>query len=338
ITRWIVDTRTLWPGERIQDCASEYLPLISDEERKNVLRKYHIADARMALASALLKRAYVAKWTGLPWADIRFSRRGHPVHGKPCWNPPQYTRPGQPWPKLDFNVSHQAGLATLAGICVPEAYNSNESPEDQILIGCDIVAPHERCDLASILTSDFEDYTATFCNIFSDEELFDITYNLPTNAVTLLNGERLSADTLGRLDRTINADLPLSVTMPDGRIEAFSSDLIIDAKLRQFYTYFCLKEAYIKMVGEGLLAPWIRDCEFRNVHAPTPGTAARCSTAGTWGGKTSGGRSNVVENYVNGSHEGAEELEVCLNGEELTDVRTEVQAFEEEYMISTMVK
>jgi hypothetical protein len=55
--------------------ASEYLAIISDVERANVLRKYHAADARMSLASALLKRVYVAKATGIPWAEIRFSRR-----------------------------------------------------------------------------------------------------------------------------------------------------------------------------------------------------------------------------------------------------------------------
>ena len=56
--------------------ASEYLAIISDVERDNVLRKYHVSDARMALASALLKRAYIAKATNIPWAEIRFFRRG----------------------------------------------------------------------------------------------------------------------------------------------------------------------------------------------------------------------------------------------------------------------
>lgn len=42
-------------------------------------------------------------------------------------------------------------------------------------------------------------------------------------------------------------------------------------KLRRFYTFFALKEAYVKMTGEALLAGWLRDVEFRNVVVPGPG-------------------------------------------------------------------
>jgi 4'-phosphopantetheinyl transferase len=304
----------------------------------------------MSLASALLKRAYIAKATGIAWADIKFRRRGNAVHGttplssnittstdipigKPCWDPPKYLPGnGSKWPQLDFNVSHQAGLATLVGVCVKGGDSNNEG-EDEVLVGCDIVSPNERPDMAAINASDFEDYTSTYGAIFSQDELFDITYNVPSGAVTLLSGERLSSETLGRLDRTIVSDENLSVTLPNGRTEEFSSDLIIDAKLRQFYTFFCLKEAYIKLVGEGLLAPWIKDCEFRQVHPPTAGTAARCSTSGSWGGKVTGGRAsikaaNAKYNNLTISPDD-EEIEIWLHGEEIHDVITEVQAFEE---------
>jgi hypothetical protein len=170
----------------------------------------------------------------------------------------------------------------------------------------------------------------------------DITYNVPNNTVQLLNGERLSSDTLGRLDRTIVCDETLQVELPDGRTEEFSSDLIIDAKLRQFYTFFCLKEAYIKLVGEGLLAPWIRECEFKNVHPPTAGTVARCSTIGSWGGKSTGGRSAIKSSKAKQANvfvpAEEEEIEIWLNGEEVHDVITEVQAFEENFMIASMIR
>jgi hypothetical protein len=178
--------------------------------------------------------------------------------------------------------------------------------------------------------------------LINSETRRDITYNVPDNTVQLLNGERLSSDTLGRLDRTIICDQMLQVELPDGRTEEFSSDLIIDAKLRQFYAFFCLKEAYIKLVGEGLLAPWIKECEFRNVHPPTAGTVARCSTIGSWGGKTTGGRSAIKTskakqaNVLIPSEE--EEIEIWLNGEEVHDVITEIQAFEENFMIASMIR
>jgi hypothetical protein len=68
-------------------------------------------------------------------------------------------------------VSHQAGLATLVGVCA-EAGSPNNEEEAHILVGCDIVAPHERGDMAAVGASDFEDYTSVFSNIFSDDELW----------------------------------------------------------------------------------------------------------------------------------------------------------------------
>jgi len=340
ITRWIIDTRTLWPGQNIQEAAGEYLSYVSPLERKNIIRKFHIADAKMSLASALIKRAFIAKVTGLLWSEIEFTRRGHPIHGKPCWLPPKHNTTGMPWPTVDFNVSHQAGLVTLIGVCVPDG---ELLPNEEAMVGCDIVAPNERPDMECIQGSDFEDYTSTFQEIFSSSELWDITYNLPSYAVALLNGQRLSSYELGRLDRTIVTDKPVRLQMPDGRLETFSSDRIIEAKLRRFYTFFSLKEAYIKLVGEGLLAPWIKELEFRNVQAPTPGSPARCSGVyGVWGGSAHGGRSSGLdiltglEDFSIGGRE--DDLEIWRDGEELHNVRTEVSAFEEDFMITTMIQ
>ena len=320
--------------------AAEYLAIITEKERQNILRKYFIADARMSLASALLKRAYIAMCTGLPWSQIHFARRGHPVHGKPCWNPPDAANPGYPWPTIDFNVSHQAGLVTLVGVYLPDP-TLGTLQQDYIAVGCDIVSPNERSDLATISASDFEEYTANYSEVFSHEELWDITYNLPTNSVSLLNGERLSSELLGRYDRMIMMDQLVEIEMPDGRIEELGSEVIIDAKLRRFYTFFTLKEAYIKLVGEGLMAPWIRDCEFRNVRAPAQGSPIRCSTDAAWGGKVQGGRLPDRISYLDSAETVVmeeEDLEIWLEGEEVNDVRTEVQSYGESFMISSMIR
>ena len=63
--------------------AREALALISEEELETVTRKHQIADARMSLGSALLKRLFVHKTLGIPWKDIRFGRKHDPKHGKP---------------------------------------------------------------------------------------------------------------------------------------------------------------------------------------------------------------------------------------------------------------
>jgi 4'-phosphopantetheinyl transferase len=394
ITRWLIDTRHTWSGGKIQDTARHDLSLVSDSERAAILRKYQIADAKMSLASALVKRAYIVKClhscgiTNVSWSKINFIRAPDPVHGKPKWNPPDRAIPGMPWPHIDFNVSHQGGLVTLVGACTPStsrplsstlstngfyAEDDDDDAEeddtdryeiDQIRVGCDIVFPNERGDLDAIRDSDFDSFTSAFSEVFSHEELYDITYNLPSHSLTLLSGHRVPAEALGRLDRLIICDQDVAVKRPGPPhgpliFEQFSSDLIIDAKLRRFYTFFSLKEAYIKLVGEGLLAPWIKEAEFRNVRAPRQGSPARCSTHGAWGGKAVGGGGKEFNAFspstknthsvstsslsITSAHDAprdedgeGEQLELWLHGHEVHDVRMEVQAFEEDFMITTM--
>ncbi|VUC20852.1 unnamed protein product, partial [Clonostachys rosea] len=42
----------------------------------------------------------------------------------------------------------------------------------------------------------------------------------------------------------------------------------VDRKLRYFYTLWCLREAYVKMTGEALLAPWLGVLEMRSFAPP----------------------------------------------------------------------
>ncbi len=42
----------------------------------------------------------------------------------------------------------------------------------------------------------------------------------------------------------------------------------IDRALRYFYILWCLREAYVKMTGEALLAPWLKSLEMRNFAPP----------------------------------------------------------------------
>ena len=87
-----------------------------------------------------------------------------------------------------------------------------------------------------------------------------------------------------------------------------------DAKLVRFYAYWCLKEAYIKLEGEALLAPWLREIEFRNVKCPDPPSGVQM-----WG-------------------ERVHTIEVWRAGKRVEGVRMELQAFQENYMIGTAIK
>jgi 4'-phosphopantetheinyl transferase len=265
-----------------------------------------IADAKMSLASALLKRLYISRALNIPWKQVTLARKGDPKHGKPC-----AVLPSGSLAALDFNVSHQAGLVSLIG------WNSVSNPSKPVQVGTDIVCVNERDDYRTIDSEGFDAWIDIYTDVFSETERWDMKYNI--DYLTLLNGVILPGSQLNRLDRCIARNMPLSITLPTGESHSFSSDLIVEAKLRRFYAFFCYKEAFIKLTGEALLAPWLTDLEFQGVKSPLPGTQARCSTHGTWGEKVT-------------------DVEVVLHGEKVEDVKMTLQAYEEDFMLSTAVK
>jgi 4'-phosphopantetheinyl transferase len=282
--------------------ASEALQLITPEERETCLRKYHLKDAKMTLASALLKRLFVSKTLDIPWKDVRFGRKRDPTHGKPCALLPD----GSPAP-IEFNVSHQAGLLALVGC------NTNE-----VELGVDIVCVNERNDYRVIDAEGFGGWVDIYQDIFSPEESADMKNNADT--FKLLDGTEVHPESLDpSARRCLTRNQSLRARLPSGETRTFSSELLLDAKLRRFYTFWCYKEAYIKLDGEALLAKWIKELEFRNVRAPQPGTVARCSTHGSWGERVG-------------------DAQVWLKGRRLEDVRVEIQAFEEDFMLSVAAK
>ncbi|KAI5252580.1 putative phosphopantetheinyl transferase [Aureobasidium subglaciale] len=306
LTCWLIDTRTLWPGQQIKDAAPDVLRLLSGDERDAVLRKMFIADARMSLASALLKRLFISRALDIPWQDVKIARKGDPKHGKPC-----AVLPTGSFADIDFNISHQAGLVSLVGWKPPTGQSHSA------LVGADIVCVNERDDYRTIDAEGFDAWIDIYEDIFSEAERWDMKYNV--DYVTLLDGRIVKGRDLGRLDRGIQRNKDLAITLNTGEKRSFNSDLLVDAKLRRFYSFFCYKEAYIKLAGEALLAPWLKELEFQNVKSPKPGTVARCSTHGTWGEKVS-------------------DVEVILHGSKVEDVKMTLQAFEENFMLATAVQ
>ncbi|KAF2821870.1 phosphopantetheinyl transferase [Ophiobolus disseminans] len=348
LTCWLLDTRSIWPGTKISDSQSaiEALQLITSEERENILRKYHIADARMSLGSALLKRLFVHKTLNIPWKDITFGRKRDPKHGKPCaLIPPALASTStSPIPApLEFNISHQAGLVALVG-CKTDTLDAE--------LGVDIVCVNERNDYRVIDDEGFDGWVDMYSEIFSDEELFDMKYNC--DAFPLLDGVSITPDLLQthRHDRCTKRNQHLRVTLPSGESRTFDSDLLIDAKLRRFYTFWCYKEAYIKLDGEALLAKWIPRLEFRNVRSPRPGTPARCSTHGSWGERVGDAEVWFTQSHSPKVHGQSSDVGTKRDGpagvdalklkegemRHLEDTRVEIQAFEEDFMIGVAAK
>lgn len=260
----------------------------------------------MSLGSALLKRLYISRALSIPWKDVKIARRGDPTHGKPC-----AVLPDGSFAHIDFNVSHQAGLVSLVG------WNPPPGRPQSALVGTDIVCVDERDDYRTIDQEGFDAWIDIYEDVFSESERWDMKYNV--DYITLLDGRIVQGNSLGRADRCVRRNKDLSITLPSGESHSFNSDLLIDAKLRRFYSFFCYKEAYIKLAGEALLAPWLKELEFQNVRSPKPGTVARCSTHGTWGEKVS-------------------DVEVVLHGEKVEGVKMTLQAFEENFMLATAVQ
>ncbi|KKK11895.1 hypothetical protein ARAM_003790 [Aspergillus rambellii] len=118
--------------------------------------------------------------------------------------------------------------------------------------------------------------------------------------------------------------------------EIFSAPQIATIKkygYRLFYTYWALKEAYIKMTGEALLAPWLRDLEFTNVIAPAAAEV---------------GPPPPPQQQQHGDDDGDEgdrlfgepyrDVRTTLNGEVVGDVRIEVVAWGGDYLIATAAR
>jgi len=92
----------------------------------------------------------------------------------------------------------------------------------------------------------------------------------------------------------------------------------IRAQLRHFYAHWCLKEAYVKMTGEALLAPWLKDLEFRNVQVPMPNSQLQHGPQqdGDWG-------------------QTCTDVEIWFHGNRVSDVKLEIQALRDDYMVAT---
>ena len=94
----------------------------------------------------------------------------------------------------------------------------------------------------------------------------------------------------------------------------------LEKSLRRFYAFWALKEAYIKMTGEALMADWLRDLEFKRVTVPKPVEAD--------------GGMNGIECWG----EVLYDFEVWLRGNMVENVRMELVALGREYMVATAVE
>ena len=142
---------------------------------------------------------------------------------------------------------------------------------DNVKLGVDVVKVDTEKDYPKVLREGFESWARTYEAVFSSRETEDIINYAPSEAMA-------STDQVG-------------------------------AQLRHFYAHWCLKEAYVKMTGEALMAKWLRQVEFRHVKVPA------ASLTGFWGKICT-------------------QVEVWAHGKKVDNVTLRIQAFREEYMIA----
>ncbi|PGH08948.1 4'-phosphopantetheinyl transferase [Blastomyces parvus] len=318
LTRWYMDTRPL-------TATNQSLPLLSTlqgSDQTTVKAFYHLSDRHMSLASYLLKYLFIHRTCRVPWGQIVISRTPAP-HKRPCYIPPQPQQPSlsgddnqsaaplAPIPNIEFNVSHQASLVALAGCISPSPPSVEETlpPQPRVnlssntnahashpssspsppQIGIDITCtddPARRNRGPPKTEAELHAFIDIFAEVFSTNEL----------------------DAMKAYPRT-NSNSGAAMSLQES----------ITHRLRLFYTYWALKEAYIKMTGEALLAPWLRDLEFRDVVVPTPPALSPSAAADAclqWGVPETGVRA-------------------MLYGREVPEVRLEVVAFGNDYIFAT---
>lgn len=284
VFRWLLDVRLLWPvpGDSNQSTsqstgqfkpastahwasgedAKYALSMLSPAEKSKVLRFYHPRDAKLGLASNLLKHRAITHACNVSWSQASISEDHN---RKPCYKPKDPNAS-----TVEFNVSHHGTLVTLVG-CAGEMRK----------LGTDVVQMNWAKDYPSVLKDGFDAWVKVYESVFSDREVADIIAYSPPGQSNLQDQ--------------------------------------IKAKLRHFYAHWCLREAYVKMTGEALLAPWLKDLEFRNVQVPSPTIQTNQeSQRGNWGQECSAD-------------------DIWFKGVKVTDVKVELQAFGEEYMIATAV-
>lgn len=242
VIQYLVDTRKLWQAANrtgdLETEASRALALLTDNERTKVLKYHFLADAKMALASHLLKHWVVSKYGGVPWWETKLSAD---TNGKPVFKDGAGRQP------VAFNVSHQAGLVALVAVHGYDRDHGGDS--SKVDVGVDVVCVSERAhrDRRMIRTEGWARFVDTYADVFGR-----------TEAAYLKSG--LEA-------------LPSYRALAPAEVTATTEDARLDFKLRAFYTLWCLREAYVKMTGEALLAEWLGDLVFQNFEAPAPGTA-----------------------------------------------------------------
>lgn len=294
LVRWYIDTRA-WEELDLD------LPLIhtlTQSDQDTVRKYYHTSDKRMSLASQLLKYFFIHLATGVRWDEIEIQRTPIPE------NRPFYSR------QVDFNVSHQAGLTVLTGTRAAETATSNSVPRVGVDVTC-VNEPARRRDNQQPKTlAELATFVDVFTEVLSSNEIEAIKN--PINTILLAHNRCLT---------------PL---YPNENNE----ETLASYGLRLFYCIWALKEAYLKMTGDGILAPWIRELEFFNVIPPPPVPRTFLSQSPFYGDESEL-PSNAIQKTIQDWGPPQNDIKITLKGKPIENVRLQLVGFQDDYFVAT---
>ena len=309
IVRFYIDVRPQIPSGRSASVPLPFLQTLAGAERDKVEAYMRPADRLMSLASALLKYLFIHRYARIPWSEVRISKTADP-HRRPYWE----SGAGSTGEfGLEFNVSHQNGIVVLIGCRTPDeqqqAYispfiRSNETQDngtplpktarEQVRLGVDIacVNEHGRTPADVNTQNKLDEWVDIFEEMFSDA-CRQYIRSAPVQGVN-------------------------------------SGPEIIKQRFRVFYAFWALKEAFIKMVGEGLLADWLSKLEFDHVRVPNPARPDDFSDDGfSWALRDEHEvKWTPPELTVRG-------IKASLHGNDLDDVQLSLVAFEDDFLLAT---
>lgn len=203
----------------------------------------------------------VTKYCHVPWARSEITRPkfGPYIYGKPCYIPPEVTSSDHKDARIDFNVSHQNGIVTLIAAI---------GFQGKVEVGTDVVSVNENTkqNYEWIEKDGFFSWMNMYEEMFAASEIEDMK-KIPVPVKDHFSVDQLTGYGLVVVSVCQRRNGKLTFELGNGEVSVESND-VIDAKLRRFYSMWCLREAYVKMVGEGLLAPWLRELEISVVQSP----------------------------------------------------------------------
>lgn len=305
VSRFYIDVRSYIPPGRNDTVKLPLLKTLSSEQQDKIKAFMRPADRLMSLASALLKYVFIHRYALIPWDEVRISRTPDP-HRRPYWEPGAGSTGGH---GLEFNVSHQNGMVILIGCKTPDeqsqAYSTPrdddapvpERTQEQVRLGVDLACANEHGRTPADITSQekLDEWVDIFEEMFSESCRNDMKTAPIRNSTSLVH--------------------------------------TVQQRFRRFYAFWALKEAFIKMVGEGLLADWLSKLEFDGVHAPDPPISDDFSDDGfSWALR------DEHEFKWTPPTKAEKNIKAILHGKRLNDVKLSLVAFEDDFLCATAMR